>query len=187
MLLLLLRVYPRADIGVSRVLPDPRREMCHYKIPRITLFPSRCSRVSTPWVLDRGPLKKNGEEKRKNQPLLRKRRDVSEGKRNEKYIHVCTNFTSQTHEQRRTGTETQKKRSRRLPPYDESEESVVLSTTATARLTSEISSASNSTQRPPIVPTPTARTGGGSALTLTHTYRHTHTHTYTAANSTQVE
>lgn len=45
-------------------------------------------------------------------------------------------------------------------------------TTATARLTCEISSASNSTQRPPIVPTPTIRLVAAAR-------RHTRTHTYT--------
>jgi len=67
--------------------------------------------------------------------------------------------------------QTDRNRSRDLPTTTET---ATLGTTATARLTSEIFSASNSTQRPPIVSTPT-ETGGGS------------THTAAASGGTQVE
>jgi len=55
-----------------------------------------------------------------------------------------------------------KDRGRDHPPT--TAETVTFRTTATARLTSEISSASNSTQRPPIVSTPTEPV----AAALTH-------------------
>lgn len=135
--------YPR-DIDVSCKLLESRSEMCHYKIPHITLLPRcRCRSKHAPF-LDQGPLK--------NQPDSKISEDETavdkEKRRNDKKKRTISR-TRQFAETKRGQIDRGRDRSKdRLPTTTET---VTLGTTTTARLTSEISSASNSTQRPPIV------------------------------------